>query len=92
MVSASSSESMSALLRSIERIIRGRPIHRTGKGCQQRQQQGVQHVQAQAHRVMPRGRELFTACWTAMLTLFLGGVLLCWWAEARGNPIHLETG
>jgi K+-transporting ATPase, KdpA len=26
--------------------------------------------------------------WTAMVTLFLGGVLLCWWAEANGNPIH----
>src|ERR1017187_3708684 len=28
----------------------------------------------------------------AMMTLFLGGVLLCWWAEARGNPIHQQLG
>ena len=26
--------------------------------------------------------------WTAMMALFLGGTLLCWWAEARGNPSH----
>ena len=32
------------------------------------------------------------AVWTAMLILFLGGVLLCWWAEARGNPIHQQLG
>jgi potassium-transporting ATPase potassium-binding subunit len=32
------------------------------------------------------------AVWTAMLTLFLAGVLLCWWAEARGNPIHQQLG
>jgi K+-transporting ATPase ATPase A chain len=30
--------------------------------------------------------------WGAMMTLFLGGVLLCWWAEARGNPIHQQLG
>jgi K+-transporting ATPase ATPase A chain len=30
--------------------------------------------------------------WAAMLVLFLGGVLLCWWAEARGNPIHQQLG
>jgi potassium-transporting ATPase potassium-binding subunit len=30
--------------------------------------------------------------WTAMMTLFLGGALLCWWAEARGNPIHQQLG
>src|SRR4029453_15730205 len=24
--------------------------------------------------------------------LFLGGVLLCWWAEANGNPIHQHLG
>src|SRR6266498_3417261 len=30
--------------------------------------------------------------WAAMLTLFLGGVLLCWWAEANGNPIHHHLG
>lgn len=26
--------------------------------------------------------------WSAMMLLFLAGTLLCWWAEARGNPIH----
>src|SRR6266498_73253 len=30
--------------------------------------------------------------WAAMLTLFLGGVLLCWWAESTGNPIHHQLG
>jgi K+-transporting ATPase ATPase A chain len=30
--------------------------------------------------------------WSAMMLLFLGGVLLCWWAEARGNPIHQHLG
>jgi potassium-transporting ATPase potassium-binding subunit len=30
--------------------------------------------------------------WTVMMILFLGGVLLCWWAEARGNPIHQQLG
>ncbi|MGH7980670.1 MAG: potassium-transporting ATPase subunit KdpA, partial [Limisphaerales bacterium] len=30
--------------------------------------------------------------WTAMFILFLGGVLLCWWAEAKGNPIHQRLG
>jgi potassium-transporting ATPase potassium-binding subunit len=30
--------------------------------------------------------------WTAMVILFLGGVLLCWWAEANGNPIHQHLG
>src|SRR6201993_2513079 len=30
--------------------------------------------------------------WTAMMVLFLGGVLLCWWAEANGNPIHQSLG
>jgi K+-transporting ATPase ATPase A chain len=27
-----------------------------------------------------------------MLVLFLAGVSLCWWAEARGNPIHQQLG
>ena len=27
-----------------------------------------------------------------MMALFLGGVLLCWWAEAAGNPIHQQLG
>jgi K+-transporting ATPase ATPase A chain len=30
--------------------------------------------------------------WTAMFIMFLGGLLLCWWAEARGNPIHQHLG
>jgi K+-transporting ATPase ATPase A chain len=30
--------------------------------------------------------------WTAMITLFVGGVLLCWWAESSGNPIHQHLG
>jgi K+-transporting ATPase ATPase A chain len=30
--------------------------------------------------------------WAAMVVLFLGGVLLCWWAEAAGNPIHHKLG
>jgi K+-transporting ATPase ATPase A chain len=30
--------------------------------------------------------------WAAMMTLFLAGVLLCWWAEAKGNPIHQQLG
>jgi K+-transporting ATPase ATPase A chain len=32
------------------------------------------------------------AVWSAMMALFLGGVLLCWWAEAHGNPIHQQLG
>jgi K+-transporting ATPase ATPase A chain len=32
------------------------------------------------------------AVWTAMMVLFLGGTLLCWWAEAAGNPIHQKLG
>jgi K+-transporting ATPase ATPase A chain len=30
--------------------------------------------------------------WAAMMALFLAGTLLCWWAEARGNPIHQQLG
>ncbi len=30
--------------------------------------------------------------WSAMMLLFLAGVLLCWWAEARGNPTHQLLG
>src|SRR2546425_13364240 len=32
------------------------------------------------------------AVWSAMMVLFLGGVLLCWWAESKGNPIHRQLG
>jgi potassium-transporting ATPase potassium-binding subunit len=30
--------------------------------------------------------------WTAMMILFLAGTLLCWYAEAAGNPIHQQLG
>ncbi|MGH8101255.1 MAG: potassium-transporting ATPase subunit KdpA [Chthoniobacterales bacterium] len=30
--------------------------------------------------------------WAAMLALFIGGVMLCWWAESTGNPIHHHLG
>ena len=32
------------------------------------------------------------AVWSAMAMLFLAGVLLCWWAEAKGNPVHQQLG
>jgi K+-transporting ATPase ATPase A chain len=32
------------------------------------------------------------AVWSAMLALFLAGVLACWWAESAGNPIHHKLG
>ncbi len=32
------------------------------------------------------------AVWSAMMVLFVGGVLFCWWAEAKGNPIHHALG
>ncbi|MGA2854076.1 MAG: potassium-transporting ATPase subunit KdpA [Verrucomicrobiota bacterium] len=28
------------------------------------------------------------AVWSAMFAMFLAGVLVCWWAESRGNPMH----
>jgi K+-transporting ATPase ATPase A chain len=30
--------------------------------------------------------------WSAMMILFIAGVLACWWAEAHGNPIHQALG
>jgi potassium-transporting ATPase potassium-binding subunit len=30
--------------------------------------------------------------WAAMAALFIGGVMLCWWAESNGNPIHHNLG
>ncbi len=30
--------------------------------------------------------------WAAMFVMFFAGVMLCWWAEARGNPIHQQLG
>src|SRR5664279_6176068 len=32
------------------------------------------------------------AVWSAMFAMFLAGVLVCAWAEARGNPIHQSLG
>jgi K+-transporting ATPase ATPase A chain len=32
------------------------------------------------------------AVWSTMAILFVGGVVLCWWAEAQGNPIHQHLG
>ena len=41
---------------------------------------------------MVKNQEHGWAVWAAMMTLFLAGVLLCWWAEAAGNPIHQQLG
>lgn len=30
--------------------------------------------------------------WSAMMILFVAGTLVCWWAEAKGNPIHQAMG
>ena len=30
--------------------------------------------------------------WAVMLTLFIGGLMLCWSAESSGNPIHQNLG
>jgi K+-transporting ATPase ATPase A chain len=32
------------------------------------------------------------AVWSAMFTIFLAAFLVCWWAEAKGNPIHQKLG
>ena len=32
------------------------------------------------------------ALWTAMFVMFAGGVVIAYWAEARGNPIHAARG
>lgn len=32
------------------------------------------------------------AVWATMMILFVGGTLLCWWAEAKGDPIHQQLG
>src|ERR1051326_17008 len=32
------------------------------------------------------------AVWSAMMILFLAGVLVAWWAESAGNPIHHKLG
>ena len=41
---------------------------------------------------MVKNQEHGWSVWAAMMILFLGGVLLCWWAEAKGNPIHQQLG
>jgi K+-transporting ATPase ATPase A chain len=30
--------------------------------------------------------------WAVMMTVFIAGVLTCWWAESAGNPIHHQLG
>jgi K+-transporting ATPase ATPase A chain len=30
--------------------------------------------------------------WAVMLALFISGLMLCWWAESSGNPIHQNLG
>jgi K+-transporting ATPase ATPase A chain len=30
--------------------------------------------------------------WGAMMSMVLAGILICWWAEAAGNPIHHQLG
>jgi K+-transporting ATPase ATPase A chain len=32
------------------------------------------------------------AVWSAMMLMFVTGVLACWWAESHGNPIHQALG
>ncbi|HEY3761368.1 MAG TPA: potassium-transporting ATPase subunit KdpA [Verrucomicrobiae bacterium] len=32
------------------------------------------------------------AVWQAMFVMFLAGLFICWWAEAKGNPIHQNLG
>jgi len=32
------------------------------------------------------------AVWSAMFVMFLAGVMVCSWAEAKGNPIHQQLG
>jgi len=41
---------------------------------------------------MVRDQKHGWAVWSAMTTLFLAGTLCCWWAEAKGNPIHQQLG
>ena len=42
--------------------------------------------------IMTKNRAHGWSVWTAMMLLFLGGVLVCGWAEAQGNPIHRQLG
>src|SRR5215831_6996994 len=41
---------------------------------------------------MVRNQRHGWALWAAMFVLFAGGVTTTYWAEARGNPIHLAQG
>ena len=41
---------------------------------------------------MTRNQAHGWSVWAAMMVLFLAGALLCWWAEAAGNPIHQHLG
>jgi K+-transporting ATPase ATPase A chain len=41
---------------------------------------------------MVRDQKHGWAVWATMMVLFLGGTLLCWWAEANGNPMHQHLG
>ena len=41
---------------------------------------------------MTRNQAHGWSVWAAMMVLFLAGTLLCWWSEARGNPIHQQLG
>lgn len=42
--------------------------------------------------LMTKNRGHGWAVWSTMLILFLAGVLICAWAEAKGNPIHQSLG
>jgi potassium-transporting ATPase potassium-binding subunit len=42
--------------------------------------------------LMTKNRAHGWSIWGAMMVLFLAGTLLCWWAEAHGNPIHQQLG
>ncbi|MFA6545119.1 MAG: potassium-transporting ATPase subunit KdpA [Limisphaerales bacterium] len=41
---------------------------------------------------MTRNQAHGWSVWTAMVVMFLAGVLVCWWAETAGNPIHHKLG
>jgi K+-transporting ATPase ATPase A chain len=41
---------------------------------------------------MVRNQKHGWTVWSAMLALFIAGVMLCWWAESKGNPIHQNLG
>ena len=41
---------------------------------------------------MTKNQEHGWSVWAAMFVMFLAGVLVCWWAEAAGNPIHQQLG